>query len=300
VSKEIRPHRLGRVSLLATVLLLGAGLGIACLTLPTLAETTSASEQPNQPLDLPNYDRTGEALRLSSVMTLYMPGITKDYCPSITGERYESLPVSEWQPAERPAEQHGDLNLALRGYAPTVAGLGLVDIGGSDPKAPQLVGLFDTLRSPSFAAAYRVNNWDWGCNCRGEPIEEQEVSLVELAVTPGEIIHVPDSGYDIGGGYRVLVLYASITRLTLKYTSNDSIWPGYAIHLENVCVAPDLLNRYRTLDSAGRHELPALKAGKAIGRALGDRVGVAIRDGGSFLDPRWRYDWWQGYLRAAK
>ena len=47
-------------------------------------------------------------------------------------------------------------------------------------------------------------------------------------------------------------------------------------------------------DNAGRGRMPALRAGQAFGHARGGEIGVAIRDWGTFLDPRSRKDWWQG------
>ena len=44
----------------------------------------------------------------------------------------------------------------------------------------------------------------------------------------------------------------------------------------------------------GRARLPALEAGQAFGRARGGEIGVAIRDAGTFMDPRSDKDWWQG------
>jgi hypothetical protein len=40
--------------------------------------------------------------------------------------------------------------------------------------------------------------------------------------------------------------------------------------------------------------LPALFADQGIGRAITTELGVAIRDTGSFMDPRSREDWWRG------
>jgi len=225
----------------------------------------------------------------------YLPIISKpeDVCRP-TGEDYGKLEINPWA-ATPPAESHPDLNLAIRGYVSTDAFLGLVDIGGTDPKAPQLAGLFATPRLPPFTAVYRVYDWLRGCNCRGDPIDKVEVSLAELGTTPGETIHVPDSGYRISPDYEVLVLYASQDRLTLKFTAEDTIEGGYAIHLENVCVDANLLALYQRLNAEGRHELPALPARKPVGRARSGHIGVVIRDRGGFLDPRWRHDWWIGY-----
>jgi len=194
-----------------------------------------------------------------------------------------------------PAAQHGDLNLALRGYNITTAARGLISIGGpTDDRAPQLAGLFEDKRTPSIKNVYRVNNWDWGRNARGGPITDFEVTLVGFTVKPGETIHVPDSGYSIGQGYAVLVLYADANRITLKYTGEDSVVNGYAVHVDGVCVEPNLLALYERMNAAGRGQLPALRAGQAFGRARGDEIQVAIRDTGRFMDPRTRKDWWRG------
>ncbi len=216
-------------------------------------------------------------------------------CKPIPGESYASIPIPRWKPAQRPPELHGDVNLALRAYTPTQGFLRVTDVpgGGDDPKAPQLAYLFAEPRLGQFLALYRVNNWHWDCDCRGGPITESAVTFAELSVQPGETIHVPHSGYEIGAGYEALLLYASENRLTLKYTAEDDVVLGYTLHLENVCVEPSLLALYRAMDQAGRHSLPALRAGQALGRARNDRLGVAIRDTGAFLDPRARRDWWR-------
>ena len=220
------------------------------------------------------------------------PGV--DPCAPILGEKYGMLPIVG-PPADRPAAQHGDLNLALRGYNPVGARRGLIDMAGpTDDLAPQLAGLFADKRTPAFSNVYRVNQWDWGRNARGGPITDFEVTLAGLAATPGETVHVPPSGYGIGQGYAVLVLYADSQRITLKYTGEDSVVHGYAVHVEGVCVEPSLLALYERMNAGGRGQLPALRAGQALGRARGNEIQVAIRDTGRFMDPRTRKDWWRG------
>jgi hypothetical protein len=190
--------------------------------------------------------------------------------------------------------------LALRGYAPTVAYKGIVDLGGgssSDPNAPQLYNLFADKRVPPFTGVYRVYDWDWQCNCRGLPLSDWQVTLAGFGVSNGEPVCAPGSGYDIGlapVGYSMMVLYASPTRLTLKYTREDNVVNGYTVHIENISVDPALLALYQSMDAAGRGHLPALFGGQLIGSAITTELGVAIRDAGSFLDPRSRQDWWQG------
>jgi hypothetical protein len=237
------------------------------------------------------------AIQPSNVLTyyLYLPLIAKaETCQAIPGENYGTLSVNP-PPTDRPAEVHADLNLALRGYQPTGAYLGLVDHNGSgDNNAPQLPGLFSDDRTGTVNAVYQVYDWNWGCNCRGDLLTNWDVTLAGLAVTPEETIHVPNSGYTIGDGYEVLVLYASTDRITLKFTRDDNVVSGYTLHLEDVCVEPNLLALYQVWNNAGRSRLPALRPGQAFGRARNGEIGVAIRDNGTFMDPRSRKDWWQG------
>ena len=239
-------------------------------------------------------------VRPSAILTdyIYLPIIVKpEGCQPVPGETYTTLSVNP-PPTDRPAEIHADLNLSMRGYELTDAFKGLVDYGGSgDGNAPQLPGLFADSRTAAISDVYRVYDWTWACNCRGALLDEYPVTLAGLATTPSETVHVPDSGYGIGAlgsGYEVLVLYAALDRITLKYTREDNVVHGYTLHVENVCVEPSLLALYQEWNAAGRSKLPALHPGQAFGRAKGDAIGVAIRDDGTFMDPRSHKDWWRG------
>lgn len=228
---------------------------------------------------------------------VYLPLVSNTragICSPIPNGSYKALPPIS-PPTDRPAEAHADLNLTLRGYEMTAGYKGLVDYGGEgDPNAPQLPGLFSDYRTAEFKTLYQVFDWNWGCNCRGSLLTYPAVTLAGLATTPGEIIQLPPSGYTIGSGFQALVLYASTSRITLKYTGEDNVIYGYTIHLEHICVDPQLLVLYQNLNAAGRHQLPALASGQPIGRAADSEVGVAIRDTGTFMDPRARNSWWRG------
>lgn len=222
------------------------------------------------------------------------PPVQIDPCAPISGENYGTLPIVG-PPTDRPAAQHGDINLALRGFSPASAQHSLIDMSGpTDHRAPQLPGLFADRRTPAISNVYRANHWDWGRNARGGPITDFEVTVAGLVVKPGEPIHVPPADYSIGQGFQVLVLYADRERMTLKYTGEDSVVSGYTIHLEGICTEPSLLALYERMNASGRGQLPALRAGQALGRARKDEIQVAIRDTGRFMDPRTRKDWWRG------
>jgi hypothetical protein len=278
--------------LIVALLALLAGLAIF-----TASPGTAEAEQAQEPTSWLAGGRGGAVpLRSSGAFTtyVYLPLVMGfDPCAPIPGESYGVLEVPP-PPTDRPAEVHADLNLALRGYELADAYKGLVDYsGGTDPNAPQLPGLFADDRTPAFSSVYQVHHWDWPTNSQGPVITNPAVTLAGFAVAPGETIHVPSSGYDIGG-YEVLVLYASAERITLKYTREDNVVLGYTLHVENVCVEPTLLALYQAWNEQGRGSLPALRAGQPFGRARGSEIGVAIRDTGAFMDPRSRKDWWQG------
>ncbi len=216
-------------------------------------------------------------------------------CPTGPGRAYNQLSVSS-PPTDRPAEVHADINLTLRGYVSNQSHAGLINAGvDADPKAPQLPGLFGDYRLPAFRTVYQVHDWDWSTNSRGSLLAHWSVSLAGFGVQPNEPIFLPPSGYDIGQGFQALVLYATRERITIKYTREDNVIWGYTLHVENLCVDPGLVSLYQTLNAQGRGNLPALRAGEPIGRAMTNELGVAIRDTGTFMDPRWRQDWWHGY-----
>lgn len=216
--------------------------------------------------------------------------------PTVT---FATLPI-QGPPIDRQAALNPDLNLSLRSYVTTTSLLGLINVGGdTDFDAPQLAGIFSPPRLPSFTAVYQVYDWNWSCGpdgCRGDPIRNPDVTLLALAVTPGEPLFLPTRNGEIhSGGYKALVLYAEETRITLTYTREDTPARGYLVHLEEIQVDPALVTLYREKNAAGRKDLPALHNNERFANASGSTIKVAIRDTGSFMDPRSRKDWWIGY-----
>jgi hypothetical protein len=240
--------------------------------------------------------QAGAAVTLDQFLylPLTMANANAHTCQRIPGETYQTISVNP-PPTDRPAEQHADLNLGLRGYTLTSASLSLVNINGTgDGNAPQFPGLFGDNRTPQFTSVDRVYNWNWTCDCATTPISDPPVTLLGMGTTAGETIGVPNSGYAIGSGYEVLVLYTAPGRITLKYTRDDNVINGYTIHVEGVYVEPDLLALYESANVMGRGQLPALRSGQAFGRAAGSSILVGIQDAGTWMEPRSRNDWWQG------
>jgi hypothetical protein len=203
--------------------------------------------------------------------------------------------VSAYNPAT--VASNPDVNLEIRGWKDIVGPkLGLIDLPGPEPDslAPRLNTLVRNNLRPDIRSLYQVYDWNWATNSRGAPITGpfQEVTLVGFAPTSGTVIQVPVAGRKIGGDAQVMVLYADSDSITLKYTSEDTVATGYTIHIQNISVAGAIITKYNELNAAGRATLPTLKACQEVGRSKGTDVLTAIRDTGSFMDPRSKRDWW--------
>ncbi|MBK8049157.1 MAG: hypothetical protein IPK16_19790 [Anaerolineales bacterium] len=195
---------------------------------------------------------------------------------------------------------HADLNLALRGYAPVNVELGLQHKNGPvDVDAPQLAAIFADRRAPAFVGAFQINDWNWQCGgdgCQGAPLSEPAATLLALQGGVGEALSIPGRNAQIyDGDYKALVLYAAPTRITVGYTREDTVANGYVVHLENICVDPALVALYQASNAAGRGALPALRQDETLGTMAQDALLIAVRDRGTFTDPRSRLDWWHGY-----
>lgn len=279
-------------------LLLGAlALGILLGAVWTVAQTAAAQEpqaEPGQTIPPPE----GTPLFLPLVAAAESP--TPTPVPTLPARAFGAIEVGGgslgW-----PAQVSPDVNLVWRSFAPTSAYLGLVNYNGdTDENAPQMAAVFTPPRLPTFLSAHQVYDWDWNCNppqgCRGSLLTyPYAVTLLELASTAGEPLSIARRGPSIRDDYKAMVLYAEESRLTITYTHDDSPANGYMIHFEDVVVAPELLALYRQLDAAGRRTLPALRNDEVWGTAAGPSIKVAVRDRGTFMDPRACKDWWMDY-----
>lgn len=258
----------------------------------------------------------------------YLPFVASaPACPTESTNRYESGTAYQYDLDDpvRPAWNHADKNIELRGYTPNLDPdlvKDLVDYGCDDANAPQLATLFSPHRLPSLVGFYRVHHWDYAASPdpgeRVDPIAIPPVTALGLRTARGESFHVPDSGYDIGGGKEAIVIYADEDTVALRYAREDSVGgpprdyvpddggPGYVVHVDGICTDPNLLALYNSHDAPGgpryvyvppherpyAYSLPNLAAGRAIGVARTDEVVVAVVDTGAFQDPRSLNEFW--------
>jgi hypothetical protein len=229
-------------------------------------------------------------------------------CPTTSEASFDLIPIEGQPRSDHPDFLHADLNLSLRGYRLISETLQLEFYNGAtDPDAPQLHGLYEPNRLPIIRAVYQINNWIWDAQqcggnprgCRGAPVDDfWPVTMVGLATVPGDPIYLPERRSQIyGGGFTSMVLYADERQIALGYTRRDSVSAGYTIHLQNICVDANLLALYRSQKSSGGWRasgfLPAVRNNQALGIAAGREIVVAVRDVGSFMDPRSQKDWWK-------
>jgi hypothetical protein len=233
---------------------------------------------------------------------IYLPVVRKDPPNCYTGESYGSFSPTG---SDGGATNSYDKNLDKRGYTTDTTGsLAYTFLtGSSDTTAPRLYSLFSPAPSAPFAHIYNVGKAPWDTGFPGWLSDR----MVGMAVTAGTLIRLPirpNGDFPVAqpGGpgttkYYGLVLYATASQVTVVYHSVDKIVNGsnlgYGLHVTKLCVDPNLVALYDSLDGAGRHQLPALTYNQAFGLANGTEVAAAITDSGSFMDPRAYKDWWR-------
>ncbi len=208
--------------------------------------------------------------------------------PNSSSNQYALIPING-QRESRPAAEHGDLNLKLREPVASNVETSLVEIPGSgiDPNAPK----FSSVFSPDdLIDAYAIHDWDWGSNSVGNLLPENEAVLIAVKTTPGQPLFIPKTERDIyDGKYFATLLYASEDSLTFVYAREGTVAKGYTVHYVGLNTDPNLLKLFE--ESKG-NELPGLSLDTPVGWAS-DKLLVAIRDNGKFLDARSKKDWWE-------
>ncbi|KKQ38908.1 MAG: hypothetical protein US54_C0001G0033 [Candidatus Roizmanbacteria bacterium GW2011_GWA2_37_7] len=126
-------------------------------------------------------------------------------------------------------------------------------------------------------------------------------------------IKMPGTGYDIGGGYEAMVVFAASDRVTLHIgrheyftgtktcASGQICSGGYWIYVKNICVDQQIQNAYNKAkgaqEAAGADlnpiQLPMVLPGHILGKASGSSVLVGVRDNGPFISI-FKPDYWGG------
>lgn len=267
-----------------------------------------AASEPIGLLQLQPLAHSDSIISASTFITrnIYLPFVGNPLDCSIPGATYGSFaPGGTDTDPSHPASTNYDKNLVdMRKYTPDASGS--LDYtfksGEGVSTAPRLWSLFYPTQSPGFLHVYNVGKAPWDSGYPGWWPD----TMVGIATTVGKQIHLPispgaSSVAQPGGPgttqYYGLVIYATASQITIVYHAWDRIvdenTKGYGLHVTKVCVDPKLVNFYKQLNDAGRHQLPALTYNQAFGVANSTEVAVAITDSGTLMDPRsWR-DWWR-------
>ncbi len=138
--------------------------------------------------------------------------------------------------------------------------------------------------------------------------------VLEVPVDPAnKDVKMPNTGYDIGGGYEAMVVFAAADRITLhigrheyftgtKTCANGKTCSGgYWIYVKNICVDQQIQNAYNqvkgTQEAAGADlnpiQLPMIRPGQTLGKANANSVLVGVRDNGPYISI-YKSDYWGG------
>ena len=120
----------------------------------------------------------------------------------------------------------------------------------------------------------------------------------------GADVKVPTTEYDIGGGYEAMVVFAESDRVTLHigrheyFVGSDEnncnggkCSGGYWIYVKGICVDQKILDAYKSVKdiqekaNADKNpiQLPMVKPGHTLGKAIDNSVTVGVRDNGPFI-----------------
>ncbi len=183
----------------------------------------------------------------------------------------------------------------------------------ADPKAPQLSTLIGDAENhnPLFTYLGQV----YAVNGKAQGILDssniQSPGIGKIQANGGATIYSPRQGYDIGGGFSYVVLYATNTDIVIHNTAEDSVASGYTLHILDINVDKKLLDLYNQNEANGRPQLVAIGCHIPLGTVAGSDVLFDIRDTGSHMPPTFE-DWWKlpvlkdcketppGLLSAAK
>jgi hypothetical protein len=260
-------------------------------------------------------ETTSTRLDVDMPYKAYIPRVVNSLpdCPVSSSSAFETIAFQGGPYKDnRLTDENADFRMSILGYSPNPnAVLGLVTYNGTpDSDAPRLHTIFTPARVPAFVQVSTINQWNWNESApppygtRGSLNTDWDKSTVlTMRTTNGESLNVPARNAPINSDYKAMVLYASENELTVAYFPYDHVLivsslTGYAVHMQNFCVDPNLVALYRAQLSNGKRStmrLPVVRSFQRVGWARGNAVTVAIRDGARYMDPRSAGDWWAGH-----
>lgn len=223
-------------------------------------------------------------------------------CPTTSTKTYSSIGVSASDPEKLKGDlsKNPEVNLFLRGYGEVNQGTSLISRNGStygldDKMPPQISSLFGNAY-PKIVKTYIVYEWDFqnGKSLKPNPATPNyPVHVLGLQTTAGQPMLGLKAGRDIGGGNVFMVLYATKNYIMFTHSGGDNLSDGYLFYFFDFCVDPNLLAEYNRDNEGGRSRLPVIAPGQVFGYGTGSDAKIVVRDTMSFMDTRYKEDWWE-------
>jgi hypothetical protein len=224
-------------------------------------------------------------------------------CPSSSNESYRTI-VPTREPDNMPISgdpvESAELNLRHRGFglvneSPVLISREGNTYGLDNLMPPQISTLFNGP-IPTIVKTYIVYAWDFRNKKSLAPQSATpnfKVHLIGLNANPGQRLYGLRAGRKINSNGDVfMVLYASQKDITFTHSASDPLMGGYLFYFIDICVDPNLLRKYQESQASGRRTLPVVSPGQVFGYASNTDIKVAVRDTMSFMDPRYKEDWW--------
>lgn len=222
-------------------------------------------------------------------------------CPQTSSQQYTSLPAERLAsdvPFGDPATSP-EINLHLRGFTEVNESTSLISRNGNtyglDPIMPPQISSLYGGPVPQIIKTYRIYEWDFTSGKSAAPATatpQYPVHMLGLQASPGQPLLGLKAGRDIGGGHVFMVLYATPTDIVFTHSNSDTLMGGYLFYFLDICVDPNLLTKYNGDNAGGRNELPVIATGQVFGYAGNSDVKIVVRDTMSFMDTRYKEDWW--------
>lgn len=178
------------------------------------------------------------------------------------------------------------------------------DGGAVDSKMNGFMGSMFGYKPTKLSAAYDVAYGGSVSQGNDTPIKG-DAPVLEVPTEAGTtMIKVPSTGYDIGGGYEAMVVFAAQDRVTIHIGRHEyfvgsgqnncnggTCSGGYWIYVKGICVDKQIQQAYDGVKAAQQSagadknpiQLPMVKPGQILGKATGTSVVVGVRDNGPFI-----------------